>query len=242
MEKLFKQDRQDGDALAHAGLEVHAGETDGGVAPQVDAELVGLGQLGAHGKPEAHAELGGLAPADIGHRFGRHPERRNLVARAAGVVGDDGVLAIDRVHQFPDDAVGAERGLVGVQQRAPLFHPLLADFGDLGHHGGGVAVGLDGLAQFADQCGQRQFGVAYEADRTDDVLVEVVRVERGVDVGLALGELDAEIGLGERTADADDDVGVLHEVMHRLRQGVAAGPKRERDGSPGRSFCRRGWW
>ena len=35
--EVVQQDRQDRDALAHRRLEIHAGEPDGGVAPDVDA-------------------------------------------------------------------------------------------------------------------------------------------------------------------------------------------------------------
>src|SRR6185437_15568003 len=113
--EIVKQDRQDGDALAHRGLEIHPREADRRVAPQVDAELFRLRELGAHREAEPHAELRRLAPADIAHRLGRHPERRDLVARAAGVMRDDGVLRIDRVHQLPDDAVGIEWRLIVVE-------------------------------------------------------------------------------------------------------------------------------
>ena len=63
--------------------------------------LVRLRQLGTHRQAETHAKLRGLAPADIGHRLGGHPERRDLVARAAGVVRDDGVLRIGAVPSVP---------------------------------------------------------------------------------------------------------------------------------------------
>src|SRR6185437_8164522 len=90
--------------------------------PQVDAEFFGFRELGAHREAEPHAELRRLAPADIAHRLGRDPEGRDLVSRAARVMRDDGVLRIDRVHQLPDDPVGIEWRLVGVEQRPPLRH------------------------------------------------------------------------------------------------------------------------
>ena len=45
----------------------------------------------------------------IGERRLADPERRDLVARAAGVVGDDRVLDVDRVQQVPDHPVGRDR-------------------------------------------------------------------------------------------------------------------------------------
>src|SRR6185369_1643749 len=41
--EVVREHGQDRDALAHRRLEVHAGEADGGVTPEVDAELLGLG-------------------------------------------------------------------------------------------------------------------------------------------------------------------------------------------------------
>src|SRR5690348_1713868 len=95
--EVVEQDRHDRNPLAHRGLEIHAGETDRGIAPDIDAELVGPCEFGAHRKPEAIAELGGLAPAEIGEGLDRLPERRELIARAAGIMGDDGVPDVDGV-------------------------------------------------------------------------------------------------------------------------------------------------
>src|SRR5215469_14842050 len=76
--EVVEQDREDRDALAHRGLEVHAGEADRRVAPHVDAERVRPRQLGPHREPETVAELGGLPPADVGERVRALPERREL--------------------------------------------------------------------------------------------------------------------------------------------------------------------
>src|SRR5438477_4064235 len=62
--EIVKEDRQDREALAHRGLEIHAGKADRGVAPHVDAELVRRRQLRTHRDAEPIAELRGLAPAD----------------------------------------------------------------------------------------------------------------------------------------------------------------------------------
>src|ERR1700687_4358889 len=66
--EVVEQDRQDRDALARRGLAVSASENDGRVAPHVDAERFRLRELGPHREAEAVAELGGLAPADVGER------------------------------------------------------------------------------------------------------------------------------------------------------------------------------
>src|SRR6266851_10166733 len=54
--KIVEEDREDRDALPDRGLEIHARKADRGVAPDIDAELVGLGELGAHCQAEAIAE------------------------------------------------------------------------------------------------------------------------------------------------------------------------------------------
>ena len=120
-----------GNPLPGGGLEVHAGEADGRVAPDVDAEVVRPGELGAHGQAEPVAELGGLAPAEVGERRGRLPERRHLVAGAAGVVGDDGLLLVDHSVQLGDHPVRIDRGRR--RWRAWAAHsaePGLAQLGD----------------------------------------------------------------------------------------------------------------
>ena len=95
-----------------ARLEVHAGEADRGVTPHVDAELIGLRELGAHGESESRTELRGLAPADVGQWRRRFPERRKLIARAAGIMRDDGVGDVDGLLQIPQHAIGVERRVV----------------------------------------------------------------------------------------------------------------------------------
>ena len=55
-------------------------------------------------------------------------------------------------------------------------------------------------------------------------------IERGVDDGLALRHGDAEVGLGEGAADAQDDVGAVEEASHRLRVGAPARAQRQRMG------------
>ena len=143
-------------------------------------------------------------------------------------MGDNGFVRIGARHQLLDHPVRADRRLIGIQQRLPLRHPLRSDRGDFAHHVAVVAVGLDGLAQLADQRLQGQLGIADQADGADDILVQVVRVQRGMNELLALGELDPEIRFRERTPDADDQIGILHEVVHGLRHRVATGPQRQR--------------
>src|SRR6516225_4892951 len=69
--RVVQHDRRNRDAAAHRGLEIEARHTEGGVAHDVDAELVGCGNLGADREPQPGAELVRLAPADIATRPGR---------------------------------------------------------------------------------------------------------------------------------------------------------------------------
>ena len=49
-----------------------------------------------------------------------------------------------------------------------------------------------------------------------------------MDDGLAARHLDAEIGLGEGAADAEDHVGLGEEFRHRARHGETARAERQR--------------
>ena len=67
------------------------------------------------------------------------------------------------------------------------------------------------LAHRLGQGLERELGVADQGVLGRDVLVQVLRVEGGVDVLLAvsrLGELRAEVRAREAAADAEDHVGV----------------------------------
>src|SRR5262249_36338690 len=97
--RVVEHDGEDRDAAADGGLEVEPGHTEGGVAHEVHAELVGRGELGADGQPEPGPEGVRLAPAEIAARRHGAVERQELVARAAGGGGDDGVGTVDGAHE-----------------------------------------------------------------------------------------------------------------------------------------------
>ena len=231
--EVVQQDREDRNVLAHRRLEVHPGHPDRGIAPDIEAELFGAGDLCAHRQAQAVAELGGLAPTDVAQRGGRVPERRHLVARAAGVVRGDGVVDADRLVnrrvQVAQHAVGIERRLVAVGLVRPVGAPFAVDSRDFGGDGVGASARAgDQLLDLGDDRLQHQRGIAHDALGDFDRVVEVLRVERGVDVVGLLGHRQAEAGLGERAADAEDDVGVLQELVDGLGEGAAAGAERER--------------
>ena len=105
----------------------------------------------------------------------------------------------------------------------PVLPPLSVDLGDPRSDGVGTASRTrDQLAHLTDDRIKHQTGVANHALGDLDLVVEVLRVERRVDVVRALGHLQAKAGLSERAADAKDHVGVLQELVHRLGEGAAA--------------------
>ena len=103
-------------------------------------------------------------------------------------MGDDGVGDVDGVLQVPQHAVGAERRVVVGELRHPLLQPARRAFALISAATAAASRrGLaDGLADCLDQRRERQLGVADEAVAGWHVLVDVGRIERRVDDGLAL--------------------------------------------------------
>ena len=160
---VVEHDRENGDLVARRRLDIHAGHADGGVAHDVDAKLVGRRQLRAHGDAEPVAELGRLAPAHVGAGLRRLPERHHLLARAAGIVGHDDVVAVDGAHQIADHAVLVDRRLVGIEMLGPFRQPrLLARRDLLLERGERIAAARGALlpADLRDQRVEHQPGVA----------------------------------------------------------------------------------
>src|SRR5262249_23239567 len=62
----------------------------------IDTQFFRSREFGAHSDAEPISKLGRLAPAHIGARHRGLPERQELLARAAGIVGDDDIVAIER--------------------------------------------------------------------------------------------------------------------------------------------------
>src|SRR5262245_65848522 len=106
---VVEHDRGDGDAAAHGGLEVEAGHPKGGIAHEVHAELVGRRDLGPDVETEAGAQRVRLAPSHVAAGRGGPVEWDQLLAWAAGVVGDDRVAGVDRLDEVPHHAVRGER-------------------------------------------------------------------------------------------------------------------------------------
>ena len=78
----------------------------------------------------------------------------------------------------------------------------------------GVASLRDLAVEFGDEGRERQLGVAGDADLGLDVLVEIDRIKRGVDVALFLRHAGGERRDRKTAADAEDQIGVVEEVIH----------------------------
>src|ERR1700679_96746 len=89
--EVVEHDRQYRQPFTDGGLEVHAGEADGGIAAHVDAELVRSDQLRTERQTQSIAQLCGVAPPQVTQGSGAGPKRRHLVAWAPCIVRDDGV-------------------------------------------------------------------------------------------------------------------------------------------------------
>ncbi len=132
IEKLLKQHRQDRDALAHRGLEIHAGEADGGVAPDIDAELVGMRRASRPWRGRGHSPAAWSCPSR--YRCAARASTQNGESWSRGLPASwvMMVLATSTVcMQVPDHAIGRQRRLVGGELRHPLGEPRLAHRGDL---------------------------------------------------------------------------------------------------------------
>src|SRR5438067_1579921 len=222
--EIVRQDREDRQALAHRRLEIHAGEADRRITPEVDAQFVGRHELRAHRDAETVAELCRLAPAEIGERRLADPEGRDLVAWATGVVGDDRVLDVDRVQQIPDNAVGGDRRAVGGQPMLPLAEPLFSVTGDLARDGGGAVarLALEPILDLLEQRVERQAGIADRRQIDGDILVDRIGIQGRVRDLLPLRHRRAKARAGEAVANAEDEIGVLQEMPEMRPDAYAA--------------------
>src|SRR5204862_3689989 len=81
--RVVEHDGENGDPAAHGRLEIEPGHAEGGVAHEIDAELVGGGQLGADDEAEPGAERVRLAPAEIAARRDGPVAGQQLVSRTS---------------------------------------------------------------------------------------------------------------------------------------------------------------
>ena len=188
----------DGRSGPDRGLEVQSGHPECAVSHEVEAELIGPGQLGADHQGNAVAQVGGLAPADVAVGRGAGVERHHGVAGRAGVVGDDAVFLVQVTLDLADHSVGVDRNIVRIQQRGPFGDPPVSDPLDLGSHLGlTLTAVLAGLSFDLFNHGlQSQLGVARQADIDGEIFVDVFDTLHVVNDDLAVGDGLAVAGPG----------------------------------------------
>src|SRR5712692_11691440 len=134
MLRIVQHDGEDGEPAAHSRLEIEPGHAEGGVSHEVDAELVGGGELGADDEAEPSAERMRLAPAEIAAWRDGPVEGEELVARAPRVVRDDGFARVHGAHELGAHPVGGHRDLGRAERRRPLGEPRRAHALELRAH------------------------------------------------------------------------------------------------------------
>ena len=169
----------------------------------------------------------------------RLPEGRELVARAAGVVGDDRVGDVDRVQQVPDDAVGRERRLVlrsASASTAPATRLCIC------------LISRDRAAP-RGACPEPVLDLGRSARRASARRRRSGRARRGTSLLRSAGSSvawmivlpgrhrHAVVRGGEAAADAEDHVGASRKIVDRLRDRAPAGAERQRVVLRGRRSC-----
>ena len=172
--------------------------------------------------------MSGLAPSEVAERRDRPPEGRELVARAARVVGDDGLSQVYRVQKVPDHAVGVEGRVAGGELGLPPLQPRLPGLLDLLGHRSAVAPGLaQPLLHLGDQRLQHQPGVPHQPVVNGHIFGEVGGIHRSLHDYLVLGHADVVGGAGKAASDSENDVGLAQEFPHRRWVGAPARAQRE---------------
>src|SRR5207248_2379977 len=179
--RVVEDDGENRNPAAHRRLEIEPGHAEGGVAHEVDAELVRGGELGADHEAEPGAQRVRLAPAEIAARRHGAVERQQLDAWAAGVVSDNGVARIDRALELDVDSSGIDRDVLRAERRRPFGEPRRAHALEVGTHvlSAGRAAAL--TLQSLDELAQHESRVAQQWVVGRVVLVEVALVVGGVD-------------------------------------------------------------
>ena len=132
---VVQNDGGDGCSGPDRGLDVQTRHAKSAVAHEVQAEFVGVGQLGSDHQRDTVAQVSGLAPADVAVGYGGPVEGHDGVPGSAGVVGDDAVLMVQGTLQLPDHSIGVYRHLVRVQEGCPLGQPAVSAFAPEWHFG-----------------------------------------------------------------------------------------------------------
>ena len=165
-----------------------------------------------------------LAPAEISARHERFPERHELLARAAGIVRDDRVLALHHLHEVVDHAVLVDRGLGRGELSLPLFEPFLLDRA----HFLGRAVGALAVADFSDERLEHELRVADAGGLGRKFLADIGGIVGEVHDLLAVRHLGPPRRAREARAHRNDAIGLAEEVVDHLGRRHHRGAERER--------------
>ena len=103
---------RDADVLTHGYFQIAQHVADAGIAGYRDALPLGEGQLCREGSCQSETQRGDVAPAQEPPGDQRVVHRAELVARVAGVVGDEGIVRIQRLHKVAIHAVRIDRRVV----------------------------------------------------------------------------------------------------------------------------------
>src|SRR5439155_2504003 len=123
--------RGDPDAVACDGFEIAHHVADAGVAGDVHALAIGIGELGGDGAGQAEAQGRDVPPAEEPARDLRLVHRARLITRVAAIRGDERVLRIEHLHEVAVHAIRIDRRTVRFQPWPELREKLLRGRADL---------------------------------------------------------------------------------------------------------------
>ena len=191
----------------------------------------GYASLAATAPARLKPERRDVAPAEEAARDLRLVDGAGLVARVAGIGGDERGLRVEHLHQVADHPVRIDRRVVRLHQRPELRQELLLAGADLLDHLRPLAR-PPARRQLAGEGRERQLGVADHGVARLVAPVDVERVDRALHDRLLVGVGDgvAEAVGEEARADREEQVGLAEEVLgqraahaHRQRMVLREG-------------------
>ena len=121
--RVVQNNRRNRYTRPHRSLEVQPGHTKGCIAHKVDAHFLRRGQLGTNDQSQSGSKTVGLAPTKVSPGTVRAIEGSNLIAGAARIMGDDGILRWHGLHELPNHTVGIDWPPGGGNLAGPLGQP-----------------------------------------------------------------------------------------------------------------------
>ena len=120
-----------------------------------------------------------------------------MIARAAGIMGDDGVVHIHGPPQIAQHTIGVERRGIAIRLMRPGREPFLVQRGDFLGNRGTAARLFDARSKVRNQAIHGQARIADQADVNRNILAKMVRIQRGMNDLLAAWHFHAKIRLSE---------------------------------------------